>query len=41
MFVCVCCESKTKKEKQNIVKKLMIGDNRGKSIVENWRWNQK
>ena len=33
MFVCVCCESETEKEKQNC-EKLMMSDNRKKSSVE-------
>ena len=39
MSVCVCCESETEKEKQNC-EEIMIGDDRRKSIVEIWRWNQ-
>ena len=40
MFVCVCCESETEKEKQNCEETHDIGDDRRKSIVEIWRWNQ-
>ena len=32
--------NRRQRRKNRIVKKLMIGDNRGKSIVEICRWNQ-
>ena len=32
--------NRRQRRKNRIVKKLMIGDDRRKSIVEIWRWNQ-
>ena len=42
VHVCMCMYvvNRRQRRKNRIVKKLMIGDNRRKSIVEIWRWNQ-
>ena len=39
-FLYVYVVNRRQRRKNRIVKKLMIGDNRRKSIVEIWRWNQ-